>query len=806
MDPNLHELLAGGQEGEVEAIIRLSSPGATVKDVRIVARFGQIATCRLPRASIVETWADSEVYSLKAAQTHGQAIDEEQEGVERPDSWTDGDPRRPAGLSTTGRGVIVCVIDWGFDFAHDNFRNPDGSTRIMALWDQTHGFGSPPQPYGYGRVFSRSDIDRALGNPRPYEVLGYHPGKSDPRGHGSHGTHVLDIAAGNGRLKGSICGMAPEADLLLVHASSRGSREPANLGDSVTLLEALDWIRAQAGTRPFVCNMSVGRHGGPHNGLTLVEQSIDHLLGEAPGRCVVQSAGNYFQANTHAAGHIRPGETSILRWIVDPADRTANELEVWYAKSDELSVSLTPPGGARPLSVPQGGQAPIKADGQTVGRFYHRSRDPSNGDHHVDVFLDSDAPPGEWRITLFGKDVVDGRYNAWVERDTSCRSCQSRFHPDDANRRTTTGTICNGYRNIAAGAYDAHDPARPLGRFSSSGPTVDGRFKPDILAPGVNVWAAKSTPLDSDIPIPDLAMNSGTSMAAPHVAGCIANMFEAAERPLSIGETRRLILGSADPAFPPEDGSQWRHGSGYLDVAGAVEATRHWVRRHPALMESTSVADELELAGDSLPEEVSQELREEEAHEVAESADADSADACDLPVAVSQNDVSTEPAAAPTIDPLITAVSRCLHVLDTEPFPLEQRKRLALLLEAALDETVKSDLYINGTDSMVRRLAHCVAPVMPSEDFLSFVAREQLRRDLRMPAFAPGGADAAFIRASLEALDERILAGIRLLADQWQRNSERNVSNPILKQMVRFVGAEQRNPASIYFYYGLGQR
>ncbi|SDL47525.1 phage tail tip lysozyme [Pseudomonas indica] len=579
MDPALRQLLGETDSGEIEAIIRLATPPRTPPGVRLVARFGEtIATCRIAHDQVVETWADDAVVSLKAARPFN-----DDEGTAEGHGAPPEDPapldRRPADLDTTGEGVIVAVIDWGFDFAHDNFRNDDGSTRILALWDQTSRAGPVPQPYGYGHVFSREDIDAALASPRPYAALGYHPGVADRGGQGCHGTHVLDIAAGNGRLPGSPMGVAPRAEFLLVHLATRGTDGEANLGDSVTLLEGLDWIRRQAGRRPWVVNMSVGRHGGPHTGLTLVELGIDALLNEAPGRCVVQSAGNYYASNVHSGGQLRPGETRRLRWQVGAADRTPNELEIWYSRHDGLGVTLIPPDGRGAMTVPLGGDAPILSGSRTVGHFYHRARDPSNGDNHVDIFLETDAPPGEWQVRLYGDDVIDGRYNCWVERDSACRTCQSRLHPQDADPRSTTGTICNSQRSIAVGAYDAEDPDRPLARFSSAGPTVDGRIKPDLVAPGVQVWAARSTPRRSHTPRPALVANSGTSMAAPHVTGAVANMFEAAGRALSIEETRRLLLGSTEPPAPDDD--PMRIGSGYLDLSRAVAATRAWVRAHP---------------------------------------------------------------------------------------------------------------------------------------------------------------------------------------------------------------------------------
>ena len=247
----------------------------------------------------------------------------------------------------------MAVLDWGFDFAHPNFRNADGSTRILGLWDQSAGAAGGAggaggvEPYGYGRSFARDAIDAALATRDPYATLSYHPASGDSDRNGAHGTHVCDIAAGNGRARGAPSGIAPGADLVLVHLAIRGTSGRANLGDSVTLLEALDWVTRTAGDRPIVVNTSVGRHGGPHHGLTLVEQGIDAWSVGGAGRCLVQSAGNYFASRTHAAGVLRPGVSRTLRWRVDRADVTPNELEVWYPRVDTLEVKLRGPGASR---------------------------------------------------------------------------------------------------------------------------------------------------------------------------------------------------------------------------------------------------------------------------------------------------------------------------------------------------------------------------------------------------------------------------------------------------------------------------
>jgi subtilisin family serine protease/peptidoglycan hydrolase-like protein with peptidoglycan-binding domain len=630
-DPALQELYAEGTpDDEVAVILRLSNPVAIPDGVRIVAQFGHIVTCRLKRGDIPRVRGQDLVQSMKAARYYsstpiftelsdGTVRDEMQEDVEvlvpRPT-----DQRRPEGDLPTGRGVIVAHIDWGVDFAHPDFRKPDGRTRLLALWDQSSPYDSQrPNPYGYGRIYFADEINRALASEDPYTALGYSPATSDS-GSGSHGTHTLSISAGNGR-KGSLkvltepltqslnsdnnfysgpIGLAPEAHLVFVHLSTYTAEGPTELGDSVALLEGLDLISRIAalagGTDsltdtllnrfdirnrdikplPLVVNASLGRQAGEHDGRTLTEQGMDAFLLEVPGRAIVQSTGNYFNRQIHACGMLRPGESRTLRLIVDQGDRTPNEVDIWYAGVDRLRIILHGPDGTVKARARPGERVSLVVDGRDLGRLYHRIGDPNNGDNQVTLFLYRAAPLGEWELTLIGEDIVDGRFHAWIERDVSCPNCQARFALDDSEPTSTTGTICNGFRTLAVGAYDAHRENRPLGSFSSCGPTRDGRQKPDLVAPGVRVLAARSRSRSTGLNPFWLTRMSGTSMASPHVAGTIALMFEAANRPLSIEETRRLLLVNTDP--PPEDASpedRLRIGSGYLNTAAAVaEAKR----------------------------------------------------------------------------------------------------------------------------------------------------------------------------------------------------------------------------------------
>ncbi|MBB5076377.1 S8 family serine peptidase [Nonomuraea endophytica] len=549
MDPALSKLVSGGAaDDEVRVLIRLRDPARTPDLARIVSRFGDVVTARVPRGSITRLWADDTTWSVKAP--HAYAPEVESLTEEGPGAATTTVP-----TAYTGHGVVLGVADWGCDFAHPDLRNADGTTRLLALWDQRPAAPGGAQPYGYGRIHDADRINAALARPDPYRALGYHPADFD-YGAGAHGSHTISLAAGNGR-GGGPRGVAPSAALVFVNLR-KGETRP--LGDSVELLESIDFIHRIAG-RPCVISLSLGRHAGEHTGCTLVERAMDHLLAVTPGLAIVQSCGNYYQRRAHASWLLRRGETRSFAVRADSADRTTNEVDIWYEGRDTLTVEVTAPDGSQRCVVRQGEQATLTAEDRQIARVYHRACDPNNGDHQCAVFLEPHAGEGDWTIALHAEDVVDGRVHAWIERDGGCRSCQSHFDREDSDPRTTTGSIANGFRTIVVGAYDALQSDRPRAPFSSVGPTRDHRDKPDLVAPGVQVLGARSQPRDGDRNSLYVGM-SGTSMAAPQVAGAVALLFEAAGRLLPIDETRRLLLAGCDPPSKDTQGL----GSGYLNV------------------------------------------------------------------------------------------------------------------------------------------------------------------------------------------------------------------------------------------------
>jgi subtilisin family serine protease len=569
LDPALEELLRNdaGRDEEVEAIIRLDRPDAEVVGARIVARFGSVATCRIRADAVPGVRRSRPVLSLKASRTVG----EEREVAPGTAGNGRADERRPPELSLTGAGVLVGFCDWGCDPDHPNFKHPDGSTRLEALWDQRGPRSTgAPRPYGYGRVYGRREIDAALRTGDPYAALGYHPADADRNETGTHGCHVMDIAAGNGADGGPV-GIAPEATLCFVHLADRGTGGLANLGDSARLLEACHFIAHTAGDRPWVINLSLGRCGGPHDDTLPVELALDHLLSAAPNRCICQSAGNYFDKCTHASGRLESGQVRSLTFRTQEGDLTPNELEVWYSGEDEFRVMLESPTGVRSQWIALGSQAELLQGERPVGRIYHRDCDPGNRANHLDLFLDPWAPAGPWILTLHALKASDGVFHAWLERDEACLECQASFDPSDADSLCTTGTIANGRLPLVVGAHDGHSAAREPAPFSSAGYTRDGRPKPELTAPGTNEPAARSAPRGSRRSPGGETVKSGTSMATPQVTGAAALCLQGAPRPLWAEEIRALLLSTAQRATPGPTPSP-RSGWGRLDIAEAVGA------------------------------------------------------------------------------------------------------------------------------------------------------------------------------------------------------------------------------------------
>ncbi|MFC7106420.1 S8 family serine peptidase [Nonomuraea rubra] len=236
-----------------------------------------------------------------------------------------------------GEGTIVAIIDSGIDYTHPAFRHPGGSSRILHLWDQS----APATPGGsvpYGVEYAKEDLDKALGDPRPTDIVPHEDTA------GGHGTHVAGIAAGDDtQLGGAYQGIAPHADLIVVALAG----EPGGtLGRSTQLVAAVDYAVRRAEGRPVAVNLSLGMNGGGHSGESLVERALD-AYARRPGVVIVKSAGNERERRTHAGGTLGQGEVVALDLVVPPGGVEDDLVEVWFDGEDRISVAVTPPSGSQ---------------------------------------------------------------------------------------------------------------------------------------------------------------------------------------------------------------------------------------------------------------------------------------------------------------------------------------------------------------------------------------------------------------------------------------------------------------------------
>ena len=253
--------------------------------------------------------------------------------------------------------MIVAVIDSGIDYTHPDFRNADGTTRILNLWDQTipadsvadpvpaengeTSFLGAPSGYFLGTEFTRAVIDRALEQTTERERFALCPSR-DISG---HGTHVTGIAAGNGRAsQGRYRGVAYESPLLIVKLGTPGER---SFPRTTELMQAVDYCirKAQEYGMPIVINLSFGNNYGSHSGNSLLESYLDDMANYWR-TSIVAGSGNEGASAVHASGTLRENITKDVEIAVSSYEPSLN-LQIWKNYSDEIAVSLIHPNGTR---------------------------------------------------------------------------------------------------------------------------------------------------------------------------------------------------------------------------------------------------------------------------------------------------------------------------------------------------------------------------------------------------------------------------------------------------------------------------
>ena len=395
-----------------------------------------------------------------------------------------------------GEGILVGIIDSGIDIYHPDFRNEDGTTRIVNLWDQT-----------LGQVFSEEDIN---------EALLANDNRFPSRDFSGHGTHVAGIAAGNGRASdGLYAGVAAKSKLLIVKL---GNLLPEAFPRTTELMTALDYCirRSLELAMPLALNLSFGNNYGSHTGFSLLETYLD-TVATIGCTTIAVGTGNEGNLGRHASGILTEGTPQTLELSLSPGE-TSLSIQLWKDYSDEFQIRLTSPSGESLL-----------LNEKTIGSYqarlgntelYWYFGEPSPYQIFQEIYVEMLPASGQqtleeglWTWQLTPIHLKNGRYDFWLPSSSSISSA-TRFLIADP--QTTLTIPSTAFRPISVAAYDSN--ANQLASFSGQGFTTLSQTKPDLAAPGVDII--------STAPGGGYSVRSGTSMATPFVTGSTALLMQ----------------------------------------------------------------------------------------------------------------------------------------------------------------------------------------------------------------------------------------------------------------------------------------
>lgn len=410
----------------------------------------------------------------------------------------------------TGDGVLIAVLDSGIDWKRDEFRNEDGSTRILALWDQT-----------LGAKYTQADINAALALTDPVEQFRTLP-SIDLSG---HGTAVAGIAGGR---SGSYAGVATGASFLIVKlgvATERGFPRTTEIMRGVT------WALGKAAGygMPLVINLSFGNCYGAHDGSSLLERFLDNAS-EIGRTAICVGSGNEGSAAGHAARSVRQGQTEEIELAIAAYEQRLT-VQLWQDYSDVYRIYLRSPSGKEAeltLLVNDGdlaGKFTLRLDGCRILAYQGEPLPYTTVKELYLELLPTDAPyltSGIWSFRLEPVRIVSGRVDLYLT-DSAARNAGTMVYNPTA--QTTLTIPSTASRVITVGAYNSTYQA--YADFSGRGFAVTrdaepvlprGLVKPDLVAPGVDILA-----LDL---YGGYTAVSGTSFAAPIASGAAALLME----------------------------------------------------------------------------------------------------------------------------------------------------------------------------------------------------------------------------------------------------------------------------------------
>ena len=464
-------------------------------------------------------------------------------------------------LKLTGQDIILGFIDTGIDYTHPAFRRSDGSSRIYGLWDQTVQTGTPPYDLEYGSVYTRQEINQALALEDPYSLV---PSQDEI----GHGTALAGIAAGTALPENDFAGAAPQAMLAVVKLKPAkeylksffyvtGDAPAYQMTDIMAGIRYLIRLSEEL-LKPLVICLGLGTSQGAHSGDSPLDSMLS-VTNQFRGIIGVSAAGNEAGRAHHYYGTaLNSTEYNAVEILVKEGTRGFCA-ELWGQPPEVYAVGFESPLGEVVQKIP-----PRLSYSENISFILENTKifvsseiiQTVSGSQLIFIRF-TDPTPGSWKIRVYTGNYNSGSYHIWLPITGFSNPDVTFLEPNPDTTITSPGTSLSV---ITTAAYNAYNNSLYLN--SSRGYTRTGQIKPDIAAPGVNVFAPAPRQRYTTI--------TGTSAAAAITAGASALVMEwgmnrTPSRIFNSEEMKSLFIRGAqrrgDNLYPNRE---W--GYGLLDV------------------------------------------------------------------------------------------------------------------------------------------------------------------------------------------------------------------------------------------------
>lgn len=427
------------------------------------------------------------------------------------------DLRSSAAFNLRGEGVIIAVIDTGIDYTNPIFRKPDGTSKILSLWDQSIHTGPSPEGANFGTIYTRDQINQALISEEPLTIV---PSMDES----GHGTMLAGIAAGNDVTEEGFYGVAPDCDLVIVklRQAKQIQREFFMVPDNSIcyqenhIMWALQYCNmvARQLNRPLVICLGIGSSQGGHTGRAPINVMVD-LIADFPDTGVVISAGNEGNLGRHFYGVIDPDVGSNSIELNVSSNDKGFTIELWGNPPGIYSIDILSPAGEYIPRIPSGLRVNRVISfifESTVIFIDYRTIESQTGDQLILIRFDN-ASPGIWRFNVYGQGDLATGFHMWLPMGDFISADTYFIQPNIYTTVLSPGT------SLLPITVTTYNPVNNnLYVNSSRGYTRDDIIKPEIAAPGVNYLAPTLNhtfePFD------------GTSVSSAHTAGILALLLE----------------------------------------------------------------------------------------------------------------------------------------------------------------------------------------------------------------------------------------------------------------------------------------